>query len=346
MLRQRATRLRHCLVSQRSRRGSTLATCWRALGSTFTTCVSRRRYLVAVFASRSGWDAAFRRAWMACTCAVHGPRARNVFADCVSRAAGTPLLRHASFSQLLPPARQVYSEAIAVDPTSAPLVLWCVGLAVAVKRVLRRLPTHRTEGDWPILKPRARFYSTVLSAVLVNALARHSHADACCRGSHSFPPIFCRFNGGPGCSSMEGAFSESGPYHVTQFSNPPTLEVNPWSWNNETNNLCVSSSVCALPRARSSLPPPLHTYRVVTLRFIESPAGVGFSYCDTPSGCDHTDTSTAANNLLALLNFFTLFPELANRPTFITGESYVRHPRATPCVLDARFLHRPPPPPP
>jgi hypothetical protein len=31
--------------------------------------------------------------------------------------------------------------------------------------------------------------------------------------------------------------------------------------------------------------------------FIEAPAGVGFSYCDTAAGCSHTDTSTAQDNL-------------------------------------------------
>ena len=106
-------------------------------------------------------------------------------------------------------------------------------------------------------------------------------------------PVVLWSNGGPGCSSMEGAFSESGPYHVQQFSSPPTLTLNPFTWNNLTNNL-----------------------------FIESPAGVGFSYCETAAGCSHTDTSTAANSLLALRSFFAAFPELAANNFFLTGESY------------------------
>jgi serine carboxypeptidase-like clade 1 len=92
---------------------------------------------------------------------------------------------------------------------------------------------------------------------------------------------------------MEGAFSESGPYHVAQFQSPPSLTLNPFTWNNLTHNL-----------------------------FIESPAGVGFSYCETASGCSHTDTSTASNSLLALRSFFAAFPELAGLPFYLTGESY------------------------
>ena len=106
-------------------------------------------------------------------------------------------------------------------------------------------------------------------------------------------PLVLWSNGGPGCSSMEGAFSESGPYHVQQFSSPPTLALNPFTWNNQSSNL-----------------------------FIESPAGVGFSYCESRAGCDHTDSSTAANSLLALQSFFAAFPELQKNDFWLTGESY------------------------
>jgi carboxypeptidase C (cathepsin A) len=78
-----------------------------------------------------------------------------------------------------------------------------------------------------------------------------------------------------------------------QFADPPALEANPWSWNNYTNNL-----------------------------FIESPAGVGFSYCDTAAGCAHDDNSTAQDNLAAVLSFFKAYPELQANKFWITGESY------------------------
>jgi len=106
-------------------------------------------------------------------------------------------------------------------------------------------------------------------------------------------PVVLWFNGGPGCSSMEGGFSESGLYRIQEFSDPPVLRVNPYSWNNISNNL-----------------------------FIEAPAGVGFSYCNTPAGCRHTDTSTANDNLAAVTSFLAAFPEYAGNRYWITGESY------------------------
>jgi carboxypeptidase C (cathepsin A) len=69
--------------------------------------------------------------------------------------------------------------------------------------------------------------------------------------------------------------------------------INKFSWNNRSNNL-----------------------------FIEAPAGVGFSYCETASGCAHTDTSTAADNLASIVSFFTAYPELAKNDYWIAGESY------------------------
>jgi carboxypeptidase C (cathepsin A) len=56
--------------------------------------------------------------------------------------------------------------------------------------------------------------------------------------------------------------------------------------------------------------------------FIEAPAGVGFSYADFPSGLVHNDSSTAIDNLNAVLYFFAGFPELAKNDFYISGESY------------------------
>lgn len=61
--------------------------------------------------------------------------------------------------------------------------------------------------------------------------------------------------------------------------------------------------------------------------FLESPPGVGFSYCaeqvENPSAiCAATDYTAAEANLDALRSFLMKFPEYIGRKFFITGESY------------------------
>ena len=72
----------------------------------------------------------------------------------------------------------------------------------------------------------------------------------------------------------------------------PNLFYNPYSWN-----------------------------RLANVIFLESPKGVGFSYCDNKN-CVNTDESTAVDAYDALINFFKGFPEYARNDFFITGESY------------------------
>lgn len=88
---------------------------------------------------------------------------------------------------------------------------------------------------------------------------------------------------------------EMGPLHVIEpiTTNPPALYRNTYSWNNVANMI-----------------------------WLESPCGVGFSYCDTAAGLVHDDATTAAQNLQALITFFSLYPEYAKNDFYITGESY------------------------
>jgi carboxypeptidase C (cathepsin A) len=57
------------------------------------------------------------------------------------------------------------------------------------------------------------------------------------------------------------------------------------------------------------------------LLFIESPAGVGFSY-NNDASYHYNDYNTANDNLNALLDFFKKFSEYRKAPFFIAGESY------------------------
>jgi hypothetical protein len=58
---------------------------------------------------------------------------------------------------------------------------------------------------------------------------------------------------------------------------------------------------------------------------LESPKGVGFSYCEgvaASANCVNTDESTAQDAYEFLANFFALFPEYKSNKFYITGESY------------------------
>ncbi|KAF8043685.1 hypothetical protein BT93_A1869 [Corymbia citriodora subsp. variegata] len=107
-------------------------------------------------------------------------------------------------------------------------------------------------------------------------------------------PLVLWLNGGPGCSSVGvGAFSEHGPFKPSG----DVLLKNDYSWNKEANML-----------------------------YLESPAGVGFSYSVNNSYYNTVDDKmTARDNLAFLCNWFEKFPEYKERDLFITGESYAGH---------------------
>ena len=95
-------------------------------------------------------------------------------------------------------------------------------------------------------------------------------------------PTIVWFNGGPGSSSVLGMLQEQGPLVIDKDGK---LMENPYAWTNVAN-----------------------------LFVVESPAGVGYSYCaamKTGGGCANSDVSTAKAAHAALQDFFTTkFPEL------------------------------------
>ncbi|KAM2274997.1 hypothetical protein ACFX1S_044737 [Malus domestica] len=106
-------------------------------------------------------------------------------------------------------------------------------------------------------------------------------------------PLVLWLNGGPGCSSVGGAFIAHGPF----LPSGDILLKNDFSWNREANML-----------------------------FLESPAGVGFSYSENKSFYGFVnDDITARDNFEFLRRWFHKFPEYKNRDLFITGQSYAGH---------------------
>ncbi|XP_043693871.1 serine carboxypeptidase 24-like [Telopea speciosissima] len=109
-------------------------------------------------------------------------------------------------------------------------------------------------------------------------------------------PLVLWLNGGPGCSSIAyGASEEIGPFRINKTGS--SLYLNKYSWNKEANIL-----------------------------FLESPAGVGFSYTNTSSDLlDSGDERTAQDALIFMIRWISRFPQYKYRDFYISGESYAGH---------------------
>ncbi|KAF8695161.1 hypothetical protein HU200_037772 [Digitaria exilis] len=77
------------------------------------------------------------------------------------------------------------------------------------------------------------------------------------------------------------------------------------------------------PQDASSKPLLLWLNGVANVIFLESPAGVGFSYSNTSSDYEESgDSKTAEDAFIFLVNWLERFPEYKNRAFYISGESY------------------------
>ncbi|KAL2192030.1 alpha/beta-hydrolase [Thermothelomyces heterothallicus CBS 203.75] len=96
-------------------------------------------------------------------------------------------------------------------------------------------------------------------------------------------------NGGPGCSSEDGALMEIGPYRL---KDDKTLVYNDGAWNEFANVL-----------------------------FVDNPVGTGFSYVDTDSFVHELD-EMAKQFIIFLEKWYALFPEYEHDDIYFAGESY------------------------
>jgi serine carboxypeptidase-like clade 2 len=120
------------------------------------------------------------------------------------------------------------------------------------------------------------------------AEAQNGNADA---------PVVLWQTGGPGCSSLIAMLSEMGPYRVNA-SDTSKLTLDAYSWNQQAHML-----------------------------WVESPAGVGFSYSKNPSDYINVNDTRTANDMYNFLQTFVndLFPQYQKNNWFITAESYGGH---------------------
>ncbi|KAJ4251524.1 hypothetical protein NW762_011512 [Fusarium torreyae] len=108
-------------------------------------------------------------------------------------------------------------------------------------------------------------------------------------------PLVLWLTGGPGGSSMLGLLQELGPCLINEHGNGTVH--NPYGWNQNANYI-----------------------------FVDQPAGVGFSYLDEGEPLP-TNSFVAADSMHKFLQLFVsqVFPDLADRPFHISGESYGGH---------------------
>lgn len=101
-------------------------------------------------------------------------------------------------------------------------------------------------------------------------------------------------SGGPGCSSTTALFTENGPY---MFNKTAKMFYNKYSWNDEYH-----------------------------LMFVDQPVGVGFSRLKDKNHFCKDEVCVATNFHKFITAFYrNHYPEYANAPLYITGESYGGH---------------------
>ncbi|XP_050304831.1 venom serine carboxypeptidase-like [Anthonomus grandis grandis] len=104
-------------------------------------------------------------------------------------------------------------------------------------------------------------------------------------------PVVLWLQGGPGASSIYATFTENGPYVLDENLK---ISYREYTW--------------------------IANHSVI---FIDNPVGTGFSF--TNEGFVSNETQVGEHLYDALIQFFTLFPELQQNDFFITGESYGGH---------------------
>ena len=160
------------------------------------------------------------------------------------------------------------------------LLLINITLQTAEDDIVKSLPDYSYKG---------RLYSGYLETSPVKQfhyMFNLAHEDP------EHKPLVLWFNGGPGCSSLDGWSSEHGPMQMDENGN---YTLNEYSWHRAANML-----------------------------YVESPGGVGFSYIDSQLDyeLEINDDIAAKDNLNALLSFFKKFPSFKGRDFYISGESY------------------------
>jgi len=104
-------------------------------------------------------------------------------------------------------------------------------------------------------------------------------------------PLVMWLNGGPGCSSLLGLFTENGPCTVDKDGK--TTHLNKNSWNSRANVI-----------------------------YVDQPSATGFS---TGLPTTHDEQGVASNMYKFMEGFYKALPQYANKDFYLFGESYAGH---------------------
>jgi len=157
-------------------------------------------------------------------------------------------------------------------------ILAVVSFAAPVRDLVKHVPGYPE--DYP-----TKIYSGYLDTDSEDRKLHYVFVESK-NGDGNKDPVTLWLNGGPGCSSLLGFIQEIGPYFIDDgdhYKDGDMLKKNKYSWHHYSN-----------------------------LLFVESPAGVGFSYSNNAS-FEYNDLTTANDNEAAVHSFFSKFPEYEGR---------------------------------
>lgn len=106
-------------------------------------------------------------------------------------------------------------------------------------------------------------------------------------------PLLFWLNGGPGCSSLDGLFSEGGPFRITHDLD---LEINPHAWTKQ-----------------------------VHMVFVDQPVGTGLSWVEDPAGYCRSQADVNLGFFNFMKEFLSIHPSFRSARTYLAGESYAGH---------------------
>jgi len=157
-----------------------------------------------------------------------------------------------------------------------------VALAASAARITS-LPGYRgTAADFPVMEAG---YTNITNGKHLYYWFFETFAD-----DKANAPLVVWFQGGPGCSSLFGMFSENGPLTLTADGG---VERNYVNWVNYAHVL-----------------------------YFEQPVGVGFSVADDPSYYNGSDLRAAADSAAFLQQWLVDHPRYRQSRLWLTGESY------------------------